>query len=174
MRSLAPGTLTGINVRWGLAGIGARKPETHMRIVQRAAAIAGVIAIGPVAALAQTSAPVILPVDVAQTVNGVEVACTGIGADARQASEWATYPVRVEFSNARNEYLVGATVQLSDGTGRELLTVACDAPWVLLRLPEGRYRVTAHMLDAAAAPRSATFQAPDVGQLRVVLQFRDL
>lgn len=138
------------------------------------AALAAAILISPAIACADSPEPVALPLDVAQTINGLDVACTGIGLDARSDPAWATYTVRVEFSNARNEYLTGGVVQLSDANGRELLRVSCDAPWVVLRLPQGPYRVSASMPGTAAAPRSAALQAPDVGQLRVVLQFRDL
>jgi hypothetical protein len=138
------------------------------------AAFAAAILMSPAIAGADPAEPVALPVDMPQSVNGLDVACTGIGMDARNDPAWATYTVRVEFSNARNEYLTGGVVQLSDANGRELLRVSCDAPWVVLRLPQGRYRVSASMPETAAVPRSAALEAPDVGQLRVVLQFRDL
>lgn len=118
------------------------------------------------------ASPTVVPVDAATQVNGVDVACTGIGLAAREDSRWAAFSVRVEVSNARNEYLLGADVTVRDRTGRSLVEVHCDAPWVLLRLPPGAYRVDA-AVAGAGAPRSAPFSAPDKGQLRVVLQFPD-
>ncbi len=147
-----------------------------MRASTALAALASICALSGSAtpSAAEPPAPVALPVDAASEVGGVDVACTGVGADARSDARWATYTVRVEFSNGLNEYLTGGAVKLSTAGGQEMLSVTCDAPWVLMRLPEGRYHVEANIPGTTAAPRSATFSAPDVGQLRVVLQFRDL
>jgi hypothetical protein len=110
--------------------------------------------------------------DAPTIVNGVDLACTGIG-QTRKDTRWEAYGVRLEFSNARNEYLTGAVVVVRDARGRELVNVACDAPWILLKLPKGAYRVDGRLLESAAKPRSAPFRAPASGQLRVVLQFPD-
>ncbi len=117
-----------------------------------------------------TSGPSVLPVDAPTVVNGIEVACTGIG-QTRLEARWQDYGVRVEFSNARNEYLTGGAIVVRNAGGRALLNVSCDAPWVLLRLPRGAYRVEGRLLDSAAKPRSAPFAPPASGQLRVILQF---
>lgn len=119
-----------------------------------------------------TGAPAALPVDSPTVVNGIDVACTGIGQTRREA-RWQSYGVRVEFSNARNEYLSGGAIVVRDAAGRERMNVSCDAPWILLRLPKGAYRVEGRLPDTAAKPRSAPFAAPASGQLRVVLQFPD-
>lgn len=116
--------------------------------------------------------PSIAPLDVETRLNGVELACTGIGLEARSDPRWGSYGVRVELSNSRNEYLTGGAITLRDGSGRVVLSAQCDAPWLLLRLSPGRYSVEATMPDAA--PRSSAFVAPRSGQLRVVLQFKDL
>jgi hypothetical protein len=115
---------------------------------------------------------VALPIDSPTVMNGVEVACTGIG-QTRLEPRWQDYGVRVEFSNARNEYLTGGAIVLRDSAGRELMNLSCEAPWILLRLPRGAYRVDGRLLDSAAKPRSAPFAPPAHGQLRVVLQFPD-
>lgn len=139
----------------------------------RAALAAGLIAVlvcaGRPAAAAE---PVALAVDAEATASGVELACTGIG-QTRDDPRWQTYGVRVEFSNARNEYLAGGAITVRDQAGRELLTVSCAAPWILLRLPKGVYRIEGWLPDSAAKPRSARFTAPASGQVRVVLQFLD-
>jgi len=119
-----------------------------------------------------TTAAAVLPVDSPTVVNDVALACTGIG-QTRDEARWRDYGVRVEFSNARNEYLTGAAVVVRDAAGRELINVSCDAPWVLLRLPPGAYRVEGRLLESAAKPRTAPFSPPASGQLRVVLQFPD-
>jgi hypothetical protein len=112
------------------------------------------------------------PLDVETRLNGVDIACTGIGLEARADPRWGSYGVRIELSNSRNEYLSDGVITLRDGSGRPLLSARCDAPWLLLRLPPGRYSVEATLPDAA--PRSSAFIAPRTGQLRVVLQFKDL
>jgi len=137
-----------------------------------AAAVCVFLASAPGSAGAAEAGPVALALDTATTVNGIELACTGIG-QTRADARWQTYPVRIEVSNARNEYLVGGAITVRDATGRPLLSASCDAPWILLRLPKGAYQVEGRILDSAAKPRSAPFVSPADGQLRVVLQFPD-
>lgn len=134
-----------------------------------ARAIAAILFAGVQALPSQPSVP---PVDVETRLNGVELACTGIGLEARSDRRWGSYSVRVELSNSRNEYLTGGMITLRDASGRAMLSAQCDAPWLLLRLSPGPYSVEATMPDAA--PRSSAFIAPRTGQLRVVLQFKDL
>lgn len=117
-------------------------------------------------------APVVLPLDTETQVNGIAVACTGIG-QTRLEPRWTSYGVRVEFSNALNEYLDGGTITVRDRSGASLLNVSCAAPWILLRLPKGAYRLEGRPLDSAARPRSAPFSPPPKGQIRLVLQFPD-
>lgn len=138
-----------------------------LRIVGFAAA-AAVLAAGAAA----QPAPQVLPLDEESVVGGVEVACTGI-AESRLEARWTRYPLRVEFANPRREYLAGATVAVKDAKGRQMLSVSCNGPWVLLRLPKGSYTVEAWM-PGSAKPRTARVSPPVSGQKRVVLQFPDL
>jgi hypothetical protein len=144
------------------------------RTARRLAAGLSLALLGLTAASAASAPPVALAVDAESTVNGVPVACTGIGGDVRADPRWTAYNVRVEFSNSANEYLTDDAISLRDGTGRELLNVSCAGPWILLRLPKGAYRVEGTLLHLPAKPRSARFIAPDHGQLRVVLQFPEI
>ena len=132
---------------------------------------------GPLAFLAATvavAAPsaVVIPVDQARTVAGVEVACTGIG-QTRNDPRWAAYPVRVEVSDGRNEYLVGEVVSVGRPGSTPRFSVSCDAPWLLLKLEPGAWVVQAR-IKGAAGQRTATIHTPAKGQIRVVLQFREL
>jgi hypothetical protein len=113
-----------------------------------------------------------LPTDQDTEVSGVPVACTGIGG-TRDDPRWAAYPVRVEFSNARAEYLTDAEIVLVNAGGKALFKVRCAAPWVLLKPPAGSYSVHGQLLNSGAMPRSAPFKVPAKGQVRVVLQFPD-
>jgi hypothetical protein len=113
-----------------------------------------------------------LPVDQGAEVAGIPVACTGMG-ETRLDPKWAAYPVRVEFSNGRAEYLTDAQIVLTDAKGRPLLKVSCAAPWILLKPRAGNYAVQGQLLDGSAKPRSAPFKVPPKGQIRVVLEFPD-
>jgi hypothetical protein len=114
----------------------------------------------------------ILALDSETTINGVQVACTGIG-ETRNDPKWAAYPIRVEFSDAKNWYMADAAVALLDAKAHSVLTVRCDGPWVLLKPAPGTYAVYAQLMDSNAMPRSASFTVPKHGQKRVVLQFPD-
>lgn len=124
------------------------------------------------AAAQDLPAPALVPVDAEANLNGVPVACTGIGLEARTDPRWQSYGVRVELSNARNEYLAGGAVTVRSAAGDVVLRARCDAPWLLLRLAPGRYVIEGAV--EGAGTRSAQVTAPRTGQLRVVLQFRDL
>lgn len=114
-----------------------------------------------------------LPFDAAQTIEGVEVACTGIG-QTRLEPRWRDWPVRVEFSNASNLYLADGEVVLSTARGRPIVGARCAGPWILFRLPPGDYRVTGRLPGLEARPRSAVFSSPGRAPMRIVLQFTDV
>ena len=124
------------------------------------------------AAAAEATPPTPLPVDAALTVNGIDLACTGIGQAARDDPRWKIYGTRIETSDSHTEYLAGADFTLQDLQGRDLLSVHCDAPWLLLRLPAGRYSIKA-VAHGIATHRGASFSSPEKGQQRIVLQFPD-
>jgi hypothetical protein len=141
-------------------------PDNKARI---ALALIFVASIAASAALAEQKT---LPVDVETNAGGVPVACTGIG-QTRLDPKWQAYGVRVEVSNAANEYLVGGAVTVKDRKGAEVLSVSCDAPWILMKLPAGAYSIEGRLLNSAAKPKSAPFSPPKSGQMRLVLQFPD-
>lgn len=113
-----------------------------------------------------------MALDTEDSFNGVDVACTGIG-ETRLDPKWAAYPIRVEFSDAKNEYMTDAAVVLTTAKGKPLLALTCEGPWVLMRPHPGSYAVYAQLMDSAAKPRSSRFTVPAHGQKRVVLQFPD-
>ncbi|MGZ3272525.1 MAG: hypothetical protein ACXU82_04325 [Caulobacteraceae bacterium] len=113
-----------------------------------------------------------MAVDQEVAVSGVQLACTGIG-DTRNDPKWAAYPIRVEFSNANNEYMTDAVIALVDAKGQAVLVVRCDSPWLLIKPPPGSYAVYSRLMGSTAQPRSARFAVPVRGQKRVVLQFPD-
>ena len=149
----------------------------------RAALICAALALTPLYAQAAAPAPAaastgplvsIVPLDTEATIRGVKAACTGIG-QTRDDPKWASYPVRIETSDGRNAYLAGAVIQVRTPKGQPLLAAACDGPWLLLMLPEGRYVAEARIDGSAAKPRTAPFVVRASGrQLRVVLQFTEI
>ena len=114
----------------------------------------------------------LVALDSQTVIDGVEVACTGIG-DSRNDPKWAAWPVRVEFSDAQHVYEAGAAVALVDAKGKTVLTAGCSGSWLLLKPSPGAYTVFARLLDSPAKPRSAPFKTPARGQLRVVIEFPD-
>ncbi len=133
--------------------------------------LAAALAAIAVASAAPAADVTSLPLDTPQTVGGYGVACTGIG-QTKHDPQWKAYAVRIEFSNALKEYLEGGRITVSSH-GKPILSVSCDAPWILLKLPAGEYVVEGTPLNSQAKPRSATFHPPAKGQLRLVLQFPD-
>ena len=130
-------------------------------------------ALAAAAAAVAVLTPTVLAVDSENVVEDVPVACTGIG-QVKNDPRWAAYPVRIEFANPAAEYLAAGEVTVFDArTAKPLVAVRCPAPWILLKLPKGGYRVEGRVPESPAKPRSATFSAPATGQIRVVLTFPD-
>ncbi len=136
-----------------------------------AAAAAAALAAAPMEAPHVQS--VSLPLDAETTVNGVPVACTGIG-QVRLDPKWKAYPVRVEFSDSKKDYLTEEAASVFTSAGRILFAVRCQAPWILMKLPAGSYRIEATIPGTAAKPRVEHFSPPASGQMRLVLEFPDL
>lgn len=114
-------------------------------------------------------APVTMGWDSEMTIAGVGLACTGIGG-TKDDPKWLAYPLRIEFANRAREYLIDATVTLTDDKGAKLFTVTCPGAWLLLKLPSAApYRVDA-LIKGQAAP-TTTVKSPARGQTRVILVF---
>ena len=142
---------------------------THYASVAIGLFVATALFSGPAAHSSQT--PVQLQLDAETTIDGVGVACTGVG-DAKDDPRWQAYPVRVEFANPQHEYLVGETVTLSGKAGAPMFSVTCGGPWLLLKFPDhASYRLDARMNDADTASQNRIVKAPAQGQERVVLTF---
>lgn len=109
--------------------------------------------------------PVLL--DMPMMVSGIEVVCTGVSLDAREDPRWSQYSLKLEFAGGDGRYLGGESVTLKKD-GKALFSGSCNGPWLLFRLPAGRYAV-----EATLAGQSATANAlvPSTGQARVVLRF---
>lgn len=108
-----------------------------------------------------------LPLDRDARVNGVGMACTGVGSDSRTDPRWNDYSLKVEFAGANGEYLGFVDVTLSQ-TGRELAHVRCPGPWLLFQLPPGQYDLQAWV---GQSPANFKARVRDTGQARVVVHF---
>lgn len=114
-------------------------------------------------------APVKMGWDSEMTLAGIGIACTGIGG-SKDDPKWRAYPLRIEFANRAREYLINATVTVTDDKGARLFTVTCPGAWLLLKPPGASpYRVDA-LVNGRAAP-TTTVKSPAKGQQRVVLVF---
>jgi hypothetical protein len=100
-------------------------------------------AIGAGMAFAQSEA---LPDRTVTNINGVETACTGTTLETRANPKWQAYPFHVEFAGKDGQYLGDETVTVT-GNGMNV-TVHCQGPWVLMKLPAGSYHVSADVADA--------------------------
>jgi hypothetical protein len=112
-----------------------------------------------------------LPPDEPVVVNGLHLVCTGVGEDARNDPRWRAYPVRIEFANAKAEYLSDAVLAVATADGEQLFEVTCDSPWVLANLEPGKYVLAA---TYEGIVKTEKFTAPKVGQGRFVVRFPEI
>jgi len=141
------------------------------RSVPGAVAAAGAVLIAH-ACIAQ-EAPIRIGLDKERAIGGLQVACTGIGQE-KNDPRWAAFPIRVEFSNLKREYLSDGAVAVLDASGRRMAAVSCEGPWILLRPSEpGRYGVEGWLPGTAVKPLHGVFHIPYKGQMRLILQFPD-
>jgi hypothetical protein len=77
------------------------------------------------------------------TIGGVESVCTGVGS-AKDNPDWKDYPVKLTFSNLAGENEASEHIAISQG-GTPVMETDCDAPWLLIKAPAGRYNVTASL-----------------------------
>ena len=83
-----------------------------------------------------------------QTQGPVTYVSGGIGQDEAQAFAAAAmqYPLALEFSikhTPRAEYTANVHVTVTDAQGQRVLDTRSDGPFLLAKLPAGRYIVTA-------------------------------
>ena len=112
-----------------------------------------------------------LPDDEPVTINDIEVACTGIGDEAQSDPRWTLYPVRLEFAGGKAQYLADVDVTLLDASGGSLMQVRCDSPWLLVKLPHGKYTVKGTFRNLT---KSSNFVAPKAGQARIIVRFPEI
>ncbi|MDE2147446.1 MAG: hypothetical protein KGJ24_12215 [Burkholderiales bacterium] len=138
-------------------------PTPAFRRFRRAGASAActlALTAGPaLPALAQVAAPSAAPSaagPAAPYLNG------GIGLDEQQAMKQAArdWPLRMTFSEHRNDvFVAGVDLRVTDGQGRSRLHLDAAGPITYVRLPPGRYRVSARH-HGQTETREVTIGAP--------------
>lgn len=102
--------------------------------------------------------------------QGVPYACVGFGSDERSDPRWQGYPLKIEYATATGGYYADAVTTVRDASGAVVFEAHCQAPWLLLRLPPGKYRLTGRALPSNEA-RTARVTVKPQGQTRVVIRF---
>lgn len=87
--------------------------------------------------------------------GGVAILSGGVGdasvAEMKQAAK--DYNVRLVFSNRRGEYVADVPYTITDARRREVAAGTSDGPLLYLRLPPGRYEVSARIGTTAVKKR---------------------
>lgn len=100
----------------------------------------------------------------------------GIGEDESRAMKEAAgqYPLQLEFvtrlidDGGREAYVADVGVTISDRAGRQVLQAMSDGPFMLVRLPPGRYRITA---DYEQNRKEQYANVPAGGSVRAVFSW---
>ena len=122
----------------------------------------------PTTAMAQEGG--YLKPDTPTQLEKVEAVCTGVGSTSRQNPAWAAYPLKIEVTGRGGRYLGDVHLTLLQD-GQTIAAVSCDGPWLLFKLPPGRYRVEAETGGRTAA---ATAKVPTNGQRRIILRMPEV
>jgi hypothetical protein len=116
------------------------------------------------AAMAQTPDAPVQP----RTENGLRYLCGGVGLDESEymKSQARSHGLLMTFATTDGSYLAKVHVDIADNRGKPLMSVDCDAPMLLVDLPNGsRYRILAQT-GGASLSRSANVKSG--GNNRVV------
>lgn len=138
-----------------------------MKFSHSAMAVLAASALATTAALAAEK----LIEEMPKAIDGVETVCDGITIENRNDPKWRAYSLRMEFAGKGGQYLGGETVSVK---GEEIdVSVTCQGPWVLMKLPAGSYHVSADVPDAghkemnvrvsASGQHVAVFSFPNAG-----------
>ncbi|MGN6319474.1 carboxypeptidase-like regulatory domain-containing protein [Trinickia sp.] len=98
--------------------------------------------------------------------NGIEYVSGGIGEEqvAAMRQMASHYSLNVMVAGRGGEYLSDVDVTIASATGKNVFTARTDGPYLLVRLPAGRYRVTAQS-GQASQTRQVTVPAHGTARL---------
>jgi hypothetical protein len=123
------------------------------------------------AAPAHTAGASLLPPE--QKQGSIVYVTGGIGLDEAKAVERMArnYPLTLEFlvkAQPRAEFTAAVKVIVTDHTGKVVLDTLCEGPFLLARLPPGRYTVTA---EQAGETKTRHVQVVDKSAKRVIFEW---
>ena len=134
-----------------------------MKLAQSTAAVMAAAALASTAALAAEE----LTNNEPKAIDGIETVCDGISLNDRNDAKWRAYSLRMEFAGKGGQYLGGETVSLK---GDEIdVSVTCQGPWVLMKLPAGSYHISADVPDAGH--KEMNVRVPASGQAVAMFSF---
>lgn len=104
--------------------------------------------------------------------EGVAVLSGGVGLEAQDEMRRAAgaYNLHVLFANPQGAYLAGVAFSVSDPQGRQLVSGTSDGPWLYVKLPPGRYQVTA---ESHGIRQSRDIQVTSSKPVRLDFRFAD-
>jgi len=84
-----------------------------------------------------------------RTGNGISYVSGGVGAGSMEklSAIAGQFNLKLVFALKSGSYLSGVDVSIMDTSGKSLLAVTTEGPWLLVNLPKGRYRIVATLGD---------------------------
>jgi len=110
--------------------------------------------------------------DEEKTYNGVQYACTGVG-DAKDDPKWGNYAVKLMFTTGGRAYVSYVQVKITDGAGKDVLVADCDAPWLVVNLLPGTYKVSATAIKKYTKTASLTVTG-GAKQVELAIRFPEI
>ncbi|WP_313621850.1 carboxypeptidase-like regulatory domain-containing protein [Achromobacter sp.] len=139
------------------------------RCTMAAAMALGSMAIAGVLSTAQAGLPAV------KHQGSVEYVSGGIGIDESEALKAAAsnYPLALTFAAQRGggkaDYVADVTVAIRDAQGGNVLQATSEGPYMLVRLPAGKYRISA-TFNGQPQEREVTVQ--NTGTTRAMFEWK--
>ena len=82
---------------------------------------------------------------VVRSAGAIRYVSGGVGGESLEqlAAMARDFNVKLVFALASGDYLSDVRVLIADAQGHTLLDTVADGPWLLVRLPAGKYRIAA-------------------------------
>lgn len=103
--------------------------------------------------------------------QGITYACTGVG-DSKDDPKWKAYPLKLMFTSGSRAYVSEVAVTVKDASGKTVLQVSCDGPWLLAKLSPGSYSVSAQA--DGGGTRSVHVSVGSSGQSSLAIRFPEI
>jgi hypothetical protein len=108
--------------------------------------------------------------DTVKKKKGVTYLCSGIG-ESKDDPKTSEFPMKIVFATDSSALYSDVNVAVNDeASGKPVFNVFCDGAWLLVKLPAGKYRVTA--TDKKSQSRSC-FMTIGSSQTQCVLRWPD-